>query len=92
MNKSMRSIASNTLHKSGVLEAVYTIWLIVMTSKALIVLVKKISIGTFLTFLSRYANLTIILNIIAQIALNLIASSNQKHLIIACGTSLIRST
>ena len=72
----MCSIASDTLHKSRILKAVKTIWFIMMASKALVILVKIISIGTFLTLLSRYANLTIILNIIAQIALNLIPSSN----------------
>ena len=54
-----------------------------------LVVIKKIPIGASLTFLGRLTYLAILLNIIAEIALDSIAFGSEKHLVIAGETSLI---
>ena len=57
-----------------------------------LVVVKKIPIGASLTFLGRLTYLTILLNIVAEVALDSIAFGGEKHLVIAGETSLIGVT
>ena len=57
-----------------------------------LVVIEKIPIGASLTFLGRLTYLTILLNIVAEVALNSIAFGGEEHLVIAGETSLIRVT
>mgnify|MGYP006897427699 CR=1 FL=1 len=88
-NQTMSSLTGDTFQDIWILEAKETVRFVLVTTLTFFVVIKKIPICASLTFLSRLTYLAILLNVVAEIALNSITFGSEEHLVVASETPLI---